>query len=60
METHQADCWKNANMAKIVEDRPYLSRQEKFAFLKSHFRSGDNYVLPKTKLKHKMRSIQVS
>ena len=45
METHQADCWKNANMAKIVEDRPYLSCQEKFTFLKSHFRSGDNYVL---------------
>lgn len=22
METHEADCWKNANMAKIVQDRP--------------------------------------
>ena len=47
METNEADCWKNADMAKIVKDRPSLSSQNKFTLLKSHFRPGDNYVFPR-------------
>ena len=44
METNEADCWKNADTAKIVKDGPSLSRQHKFTVLKSHFRLLDNYV----------------
>ena len=58
METNEADCWKNADTAKIVKDRPSLSRQHKFTLLKSHFRLGDNYVFPKTKQNNKVRSFQ--
>ena len=61
METNEAaDCWKNADMAKIAKDRPSLSRQHKFTLLKSHFTPGDNYVFPKTKQNNKMRSFQAS
>lgn len=60
METNEADCWKNADMAKIVKDRPSLSHQHKFTLLKSHFRPGDNYVFPKTKQNNTMRSFQAS
>ena len=60
METNEADCWKNADTAKIVKDRPSLSRQHKFTLLKSHFRLGDNYVFPKTKQNNKLRSFQAS
>ncbi|CAH3033665.1 unnamed protein product, partial [Porites lobata] len=35
METNEADCWKNADTAKIVKDRPSLSRQHKFTLLKT-------------------------
>ena len=59
METNEADCWKNADMAKIVKDRPSLSRQHKFTLSKSHFTPGDNYVFLKT-TKNKMRLFQVS
>ena len=59
-ETNEADCWKNADMAKLIKDRPSLSRQHKFTLLKSHFRPGDNYVFPKTKQNNKMRSFQAS
>ena len=38
METNEADYWKNADTAKIVNDGPSLSRQHKFTLLKSHFR----------------------
>ena len=60
METNEADCWKNTDMAKIVKDLPSLSRQHKFTLLKSNFTPGDNYVFPKTKQNNKMRSFQAS
>ena len=60
METNEADCWKNADIAKIVKDRPLLSRQHKFTLLRSHFTPGDNYVFPKTKQNNKMKSFQAS
>ena len=65
METNEADCWKNADMAKIVKDRPSLSRRhqdnlDNFTLLNSHFRPGDNYIFPKTKQNNKMRSFQAS
>ena len=44
METNEADCWKNADTAKIVKDGPSLSRQHKYTVLKSHLRLRDNYV----------------